>query len=109
MNEQLAAIVNCILGAFGEATEVGGESLSAFWEEAEAAKVDGFVSEEEWKRGVYSVEFPAHALSAPYSLAHGSAVKRTKTGETFVVKRLERPGLDGDCSVVVLLAKPAKG
>lgn len=76
--------------ASGVRTAVNGRELFALWEDAEADRVQTFVKEDEWERGVYTVTLPRKALDDPWDLKMGSKVTRVETAETGTVRKLDK-------------------
>jgi hypothetical protein len=96
ISRRTAAMIDRVMGealeghvSTGERTAVNTHECRALWEDAQPDRVQMFLTEEEWNRGVYLVTFERPVLDSPWTLVEGSFVRRVRDGVTAVVRRLD--------------------
>lgn len=60
----------------GTATTVNGYTINALWQDAQLARVQLFLNENEWGIASFEVRFPAAVIDTPYSIKAGMEVTR---------------------------------
>jgi hypothetical protein len=106
----LAAIVGNLQVAHGDTTLVNGIAVSgAMWAEAQAGRVQMFLSEDLVGKPAYDVTFPASVTGAPWNLKGGSSVVRSAYGWRGSVQMIEENGVSDVGAVVRALVFLAVG
>jgi hypothetical protein len=72
----------------GSATVIDGKSTKAIWETAQPSRVQMFLTDEEWARGVYLAHLYPDATCAPIAVKNGSSAVRTTLGWKTVIRDL---------------------
>jgi len=106
----LAAIVNNLEAAHGDTTLVNGVVVAgAMWAQAQAGRVQMFLSEDLEGKPAYDVTFPATVTGAPWNLKGGSSVVRQAYGWRGSVQMVEENGVSDVGAVVRALVFLAVG
>jgi hypothetical protein len=91
----------------GTDTTVNGQTIKALWQDAQIARVQLFLNENQWGTASFEVRFPAAVLAAPYSLKNGMEVTRQGLSWRGVVREMTPEESDGviiQVNALVILA-----
>lgn len=92
LGTQLAAIAKNTTQTQGETTLVNGIPTLGIWAEAQAERIQMYITESMMHLPAYEVALLPETLSAPFSIAVGSEVTWGRTGWKFTVRHMDIPG-----------------